>query len=736
MSNYWQRREAEHLAKMLKDEKQYEKELQRIYKDMLASAQKEIDAFYGRYAEKEGITLATAKKRVSKLDIEAYERKAEKYVKNKTFTKKANEEMRLYNATMRINRLEMLKANIGLELIKGHAELDDFMKGILKGRTVEELERQAGILGKTIKNNAKLADSIVNGSYQNATFSERLWGYQSQLKADLGKALEQGMIAGKNARTLTKDIQKYFIGTDGKGGASYYAERLMRTELARVQTDAQKKSFEKNGFTKYRFIVNSGCCDLCQEIAKKKDGIYDVDKMMPGENAPPVHPFCRCSTAAYEDSAEYDAWLEYLEKGGTTEQWNKMSKAEKMAWLRKQRAEELKQRRRETPAIRQLPDIEFEEAIHGINEANPKAKLEKIDNDRFILKLDKRETVEWDSIPDNCKKRIQWFAPQRNQQPFFIDKGEHDVRPYVKNSSEFKKREELAKKLGGDYIGTAHIRKYNSLWDVDIYTQNGKIVYSFGKAELKKTLTEKSFENVKKIAREREKIIGEKLREKGISFRQLKARRGDDWVETMKEFHRIIAADGKPRVLSDAEYDAIKGDILYRGIAPSSHLRKDITNTRTPKEMADGFFIDDKPFPSRGIYGDGIAYCSPSLERIGGQYATANWTIDKGGKIIEFKIDPDAKTISYDDALELFQTMVKKDEGNLLFNGNQRGSLKGEVGKAMNAMGYDVIIEEDGDGTGVPFYVILNRGCLVTKENWTTLTVTPEWFRKIRGRRW
>ena len=32
--------------------------------------------------------------------------------------------------------------------------------------------------------------------------------------------------------------------------------------------------------------------------------------MLPGENAPPMHPRCRCSTAAYEDSAGYEKWLD------------------------------------------------------------------------------------------------------------------------------------------------------------------------------------------------------------------------------------------------------------------------------------------------------------------------------------------------------------------------------------------------------------------------------------------
>lgn len=324
MSSYWRKREAENLANNLKDEKAYKKELDRIYKDMLDACQKEIDSFYGRYADKEGISIAEAKKRVSKLDIEAYERKAEKYVKEKNFSKQANEEMLLYNLTMKVNRLEMLKANIGLELIAGHEELNTFMEKILNGRTEDELKRQAGILGKTVRDNAKLANSIVNGDFHNASFSQRLWANQSEMKADLSKMLERGMLQGKNARTLTKELRKYFIGDGKKVGKNYAAERLMVTELARVQTEAQKQSFIANGFDEYTFIVNGGCCDICAAIAGKN---FKVDKMMPGENAPPMHPWCRCSIAAYEDSDDYEAWLDYLDKGGTTAEWNKLLQA-------------------------------------------------------------------------------------------------------------------------------------------------------------------------------------------------------------------------------------------------------------------------------------------------------------------------------------------------------------------------------------------------------------------------
>ena len=315
---YWKKREEAQKKKNIIDEKEYDKQIKKIYEDVLDNVQKEIDAFYGKYAKAEGITLAEAKKRVSKLDIEQYERKAERYVREKEFSKEANEEMRLYNATMKINRLEMLKANIGLELISGHNELQKYMEGILRGRTEDELKRQAGILGETIKDNAKTANAIVNASFHNAKYSDRIWMNQDILKFDLSKLLQSGLIQGKNPRVLAREIKKKFdVSTSN-------AERLMRTELARVQTEAQKQSFERNGFTQYTFLALGDACDVCKALDDKH---FNVKDMMPGKNAPPMHPNCRCSIAAYEDSDEYEAWLEYLANGGTTETWERMKRA-------------------------------------------------------------------------------------------------------------------------------------------------------------------------------------------------------------------------------------------------------------------------------------------------------------------------------------------------------------------------------------------------------------------------
>lgn len=226
---YWREREEEQRKHNIQDEKEYQKRIREIYQNMLDEIEKEINGFYGRYASKEGITMAEAKKRADKLDIEAYARKAAKYVKEKDFSAQANEEMRLYNMTMKVNRLQLLKARIGLELVGGFDELQRFFEQILTDRTLSEFERQAGILGKTIQNNEKAANAIVNASFYNATYSDRIWMHQDMLKNELSSLLQTGLIQGRNPRQLATHLQKRF------GVSQSNAERLMITELARVQ---------------------------------------------------------------------------------------------------------------------------------------------------------------------------------------------------------------------------------------------------------------------------------------------------------------------------------------------------------------------------------------------------------------------------------------------------------------------------------------------------------------------
>lgn len=318
---YWKNRETKQRKHNIRDEKEYQKRIREIYQNMIDEMDKEINGFYGKYASKEGITISEARKRAAKLDIEAYARKAKKYVKEKNFSDEANAEMRLYNMTMRVNRLELLKAQIGLEMIAGFDELQKFFDEKLTDRATGEFERLAGILGTTVQDNAKAAHAIVNASFHNATFSDRIWMYQDMLKAELSNLLQTGLIRGQNPRKLATHLRKRF------GVSQSNAERLMITELARVQTEAQKQSFERNGFDEYTFLALGDACPICRALDGKH---FKVKKMMSGTNAPPMHPHCRCSTAAYMDSEEYNQWLDgYQQHGLSFDDWKKQKSVAK-----------------------------------------------------------------------------------------------------------------------------------------------------------------------------------------------------------------------------------------------------------------------------------------------------------------------------------------------------------------------------------------------------------------------
>ena len=294
--DYWIKREKDHIEQAIKDDKVLLRKISDTYDRAANEITKEIDAFYSNYATKEGISMSDAVKRVKASDTEAFALKAKELVKAKDFSDEANDKLRLYNLTMKVNRLEMLKANIGLELTSMSNDELFSMRTALEQQVYDELERQAGILGQSVIKNTKLVETIVNASFQNATFSERIWSNHDELKAELDKLLSRGMIQGKNPRVLARDVQKTL------GASKYNAERLMITELARTQTAAQEAAFDEYGYDEVEWIAEPDACEVCKPRYSKIYKVKDIGtKIMI-----PAHPFCRCSFAAYMSREERD----------------------------------------------------------------------------------------------------------------------------------------------------------------------------------------------------------------------------------------------------------------------------------------------------------------------------------------------------------------------------------------------------------------------------------------------
>lgn len=675
--------------------------------------QKEIEAWYGRYATNNGITMQEAKKQLTTRELKEFRWDVNEYIKygkENALNQQWMKELENASARVHVSRLEALKLRTQQYAEKAFGnelnEIDEMARKVYTEdyyHSCFEIQKGWNIGWEIGQIDERKLDKYVSKPWtaDGKNFSDRIWNSKAQLIDELHKQLTQSCILGKAPDDAIKAISKKFNTSKSQAG------RLVMTEQAYFHSVAQKEAFNDLDVEEYEIVatLDDSTSEICQEMDGKH---FKMKKYEAGVTAPPFHVWCRSVTVPYfEDNyggeraaRGADGKTYYVPDDMTYPEW-------KNSFVKSDGLE----------GIREPIDIEFDLDVSGYKAVSGGHMVESIGEkygqELKRVTIKKRNTTEWDELPKDMRNNLRWHSSMNNK-PFRLAKGEYEVQRYVEGSRDCIERDEIAKSIGAEYIGYAFERKNNHPFFIDFYQKGDELFYSIGRADMKKTITSESFETVKKVVAEREKLIIERIGEEHL--RNITNRKGDEWVAAMKEFHHTIQADGKPTILPDDEYNAIASPALYRGIAPQSSLRKDITTSMSTKEMADEFFKSNSPFPSRGIYGDGVAYASPEYRDIAWNYATNGGRFKHGGAVIEFKLKSDAKTIMYEEALNLFRQLSPKLESKLLFNPKQTNAFDSEVGKALNALGYDAIIKPNGDNTGYDFYVILNRAALVTKQ--------------------
>lgn len=306
---YWRKREERWIKENIKHDKEIAKEIEALLNDAYDDIQKDIDSFYAKYSNKEGISIAEARKRVAQHDVQKFQSAAKKYVDAKDFSQRANEELRLYNLTMKVNRLELLKAQINMRLTGASDDIDNLLADNAYEQSIEEIRRNAGILADSTNIDIEdRARKILNGSFHLSdsnvlnTFSDNIWLYKTELVNDLEKLLIRSFTKGENPRVMAKQLKKQF------NVYGYQAERLARTEMSKIYSTIQHQSYVDNEIDEYELIAEPTACDTCATLDGK---IFKVKDMLAGKNASPLHPNCKCSTAPYVKSNKiYDDWLE------------------------------------------------------------------------------------------------------------------------------------------------------------------------------------------------------------------------------------------------------------------------------------------------------------------------------------------------------------------------------------------------------------------------------------------
>lgn len=226
-----------------------------------------------------------------------------KRVTRKDFSADVNNRLKVYNATMRINRNEILKSKIGARLVELGVDQEGSLTNKLWNDYIKEKERQAGILDITAKTNlwtSKEVQEQIAKQVAGANFSKRIWADIDGLKGQLDGLVSSAVIRGESPQQMAKWLTG--MVSSAVTNQEYAAERLARTEMARVQFEAQKKSIIDTGYKYVKWIAEGSACKVCREIAYKDNG-YDEDGVYKAKEVPDIpadtHPNCMCSIAAY-----------------------------------------------------------------------------------------------------------------------------------------------------------------------------------------------------------------------------------------------------------------------------------------------------------------------------------------------------------------------------------------------------------------------------------------------------
>ena len=302
-------------AELIKRDLDRDRLITQLYQESYDRLQAQIDKFYLGYAGREGLTKQEAMKRASEFDVTKFSERARKAVKEKDFSHKTNTWLRVYNLKMKVSRLELLKAELDLEINSLTSNLEEVFDKARRSEYLAEFKRQAGILGISSKGAKKRVEAILDADFYGQSFSSRVWGkngLQSMLQKDVFASLNRIYTDMNGYQKEMKRLAERYNTSESS------AKRLLKTEIARINADTDHAMLKDNGFTHMIFVAEPGACDICGPLDNKA---VPIDKVEKGVNMFPMHPNCRCSAYGHIE-------MRYKDGRSTLDQFNSWNEKE------------------------------------------------------------------------------------------------------------------------------------------------------------------------------------------------------------------------------------------------------------------------------------------------------------------------------------------------------------------------------------------------------------------------
>lgn len=306
MSNYWTKRFEEEEKQRNISNKAYAKEIEKQYKIAENKIKSDIEKWYIRIADNNQISLADAKKLLTKDELKEFKWTLAEYTQ-KAKSGAWKKELENASARIHIQRLEALQLQVknSIETLrnKENEMLEDYLIKNYEDTYYHSLyEISKGLNLKT--SFATLDKNKINQVIgkpwlsDGKTFSDRIWQDKEQLINTLRTKITQSFITGSTLDEAVEDISKFV--SDKIKNKEYVARRLLETESAAYASKAQIEAFKSIYVEKYEIVatLDLHTSEICQEMDGK---VFNISDQEIGVTVPPFHSHCRTVIAPYFD---------------------------------------------------------------------------------------------------------------------------------------------------------------------------------------------------------------------------------------------------------------------------------------------------------------------------------------------------------------------------------------------------------------------------------------------------
>lgn len=263
-------------------------ELRKTYAATITQLEKEVNAFYGKYATETGLDLTEVRKRLNPKELKDFKTQLKKYYDEVQRLGGYSPDTKLYlrelSAKAYISRLEELQTQMRWQVENLYRTQQLKLFDVLsKGyedtylRATFDMQQGIGFAYSFSTLDDRKVRLAVTQKWQGSNFSERIWADKARLIDTLNTTIPQGVALGQNPRKVAQTIAKSMNTRYSN------AERLARTEMNHICNESARQAYNEvpEVLQEYKIVatLDNRTSDLCFIGTDEIQTVSDVEKL-------------------------------------------------------------------------------------------------------------------------------------------------------------------------------------------------------------------------------------------------------------------------------------------------------------------------------------------------------------------------------------------------------------------------------------------------------------------------